>query len=179
MILGALFLTASNFFLIWIPVLIRQTMDQVEALGNQDFQVPSSLIQTLFNSEASSILATNSLFLIGTVTLYGVLLFATRQTLIVTSRKIEYDIRNDIVKKLMSLPQRYYAENSSGETYVRATEDVGKVRDYYGPVIMYSVNTLTRAGFVLVMMFMVNPTLTLWSLIPLPLISIFAYWITG
>lgn len=179
MIWGAIFLTASNFFLIWIPVLIRDTMDEVEALGQRDFYVPSSLWETLFTTEASKILATNSLILIGTVILYGILLFATRQTLIVTSRKVEFDIRNDIVEKLMKLPQRYYAENSSGETYVRATEDVGKVRDYYGPVIMYSINTVTRAGFVLTMMFLVNPELTLWALIPLPLISIFAYWITG
>ncbi len=179
MILGALFLTASNAFLVWIPVLIRRTMDEVEKLGQEGFEVPSSIIQVLFSTEASKILATNSLILIGTVMLYGILLFATRQTLIVTSRKIEFDIRNDIVKKLMNLPQRYFAENSSGETYVRATEDVGKVREYYGPVIMYSINTVTRAGFVLTMMFLVNTELTLWALIPLPLISIFAYWITG
>lgn len=179
MILGALFLTASNAFLVWIPVLIRQTMDEVEALGERGFEVPSSIVQTLFSTEASKILATNSLILIGTVMLYGILLFATRQTLIVTSRKVEFDIRNDIVKKLMNLPQRYFAENSSGETYVRATEDVGKVREYYGPVIMYSINTVTRAGFVLTMMFLVNPELTLWALIPLPFISFFAYWITG
>lgn len=179
MILGALFLTASNFFLVWIPVLIRRTMDEVEALGDAGFEVPSNIVQTLFSTEASKILATNSLILIGTVILYGILLFATRQTLIVTSRKVEFDIRNDIVKKLMNLPQRYFAENSSGETYIRATEDVGKVRDYYGPVIMYSINTVTRAGFVLTMMFLVNPELTFWALIPLPLISFFAYWITG
>lgn len=179
MILGALFLTASNFFLVWIPVLIRRTMDEVESLGEAGFEVPSSIVQTLFSTEASKILATNSLILIGTVVLYGILLFATRQTLIVTSRKVEFDIRNDIVKKLMNLPQRFFAENSSGETYVRATEDVGKVRDYYGPVIMYSINTLTRAGFVLTMMFFVNPELTFWALIPLPFISVFAYWITG
>ncbi len=179
MILGALFLTASNAFLVWIPVLIRQTMDEVERIGEQGFDVPSSIVQTLFTTEASKLLATNSLILIGAVMMYGILLFATRQTLIVTSRRVEFDIRNDIVEKLMKLPQRYFAENSSGETYVRATEDVGKVRDYYGPVIMYSINTITRAGFVLTMMFLVNPTLTLWALIPLPLISIFAYWITG
>jgi len=179
MILGVLFLTASNFFLIWIPVLIRETMDEVESLSDAGFQIPDSIVQTLFNTEASALLAQNSLMLIGTVVLYGILLFATRQTLIVTSRKVEFDIRNDIVKKLMDLPQRYFTENSSGEIYVRATEDVGKVRDYYGPVIMYSVNTVTRAGFVLAMMFIVNTELTFWALIPLPFISIFAYWITG
>ncbi|HET8866484.1 MAG TPA: ABC transporter ATP-binding protein [Gracilimonas sp.] len=179
MILGAFFLTASNFFLVWIPVLIRRTMDKVQEMGEAGFEVPPNIIETLFSTEASKILATNSLILIGTVILYGILLFATRQTLIVTSRKVEFDIRNDIVKKLMNLPQRYFAENSSGETYVRATEDVGKVRDYYGPVIMYSINTVTRAGFVLTMMFLVNPELTFWALLPLPFISFFAYWITG
>ncbi|MDZ7807004.1 MAG: ABC transporter ATP-binding protein [Gracilimonas sp.] len=179
MILGVLFLTASNFFLIWIPVLIRKTMDKVESLSDAGFQIPDNILQTLFNTEASVVLAQNSLLLIGTVVLYGILLFATRQTLIVTSRKVEFDIRNDIVKKLMDLPQRFFTENSSGEIYVRATEDVGKVRDYFGPVIMYSVNTVTRAGFVLAMMFIVNTELTYWALIPLPFISIFAYWITG
>ncbi|MEX0609008.1 MAG: ABC transporter ATP-binding protein [Balneolaceae bacterium] len=179
MIWGALFLTASNFFLVWIPVLIRRTMDEVENLEETGYEVPSNILETLFTTEAAKILATNSLILIGTVLLYGILLFATRQTLIVASRKVEFDIRNDIVKKLMQLPQRYFSENSSGETYVRATEDVNKVREYYGPVIMYSINTITRAGFVLAMMLYVNPELTFWALIPLPLISFFAYWITG
>lgn len=179
MLLGALFLTASNAFLVWIPVLIRRTMDEVEALNKQAVDVPANIFETLFTTEASKLLATNSLILIGTVMLYGILLFATRQTLIVTSRKVEFDIRNDIVEKLMKLPQRYFSEHTSGETYVRATEDVSKVRDYYGPVIMYSINTLTRAGFVLTMMFLVNTELTLWALIPLPFISFFAYWITG
>lgn len=177
--LGAVFLTTSNFFLVWIPVMIRRTMDEVEMLGKSGYEAPASLFETLFTTEAAKILATNSLILIGTVVLYGILLFATRQTLIVSSRKIEYDIRNTIIRKLMQLPQRFFAEKSTGEIYVRATEDVNKVRDYYGPVIMYSINTVTRAGFVLFMMFYVNPELTLWALIPLPFISLFAYWITG
>lgn len=178
-ILGALFLTGANFFLVWIPVLIRKTMDEVEALSDSDFEIPSSLVQTLFNSEAGWILAQNSLYLLGAVILYGFLLFATRQTLIVSSRKVEFDMRNQIVAKLMKLPQRFYAKYSSGEVYVRATEDVNKVREYYGPVIMYSINTITRASFVITMMYIVNKELMLWALIPLPLISLFAYWITG
>src|SRR5690625_1812183 len=68
----------------------------------------------------------NSLLLIGTVLLYGVLLFATRQTLIVSFRKVEFDLRNEIVEKLMRLPQRFYSEKSNGEIYVRATEDVAR-----------------------------------------------------
>lgn len=177
--LGGLFLTAANFFLVWIPVLIRQTIDEVEQLSQGDFQVPDNLIDTLFVSEVGQILALNSLYLLGTVILYGFFLFLTRQTLIVSSRKVEYDIRNDMIQKLMALPQSFYAKYAHGEVYVRATEDINKVREYYGPVIMYSINTVTRAGFVITMMYMVNAELMLWALLPLPLLSLFAYWITG
>lgn len=179
LILGTLFLTAANFFLVWIPVLIRRTIDKVENLSDQRYEVPTDLIETLFLSEAGKILGLNSLYLIGTVALYGVFLFLTRQTLIVSSRKVEFDIRNEMIRKLMSLPQRFYTKFSQGEVYVRATEDINKVREYYGPVIMYSINTVTRAGFVITMMYIVNKELMVWALIPLPLLSIFAYWITG
>src|SRR6056297_98032 len=178
-LLGALFLTSANFFLIWIPVLIRQTMDEVEMLGEEYTGQYESIFQLLFSSEAGAILAYNSLLLIGTVALYGILLFATRQTLIVSSRKIEFDIRNEIMDKLLKLPQRYFAENSTGEIYVRATEDVARVREYFGPVVMYTINTVTRAGFIITMMLIVNPELTLWALIPLPFLSAFAYWVSG
>jgi ATP-binding cassette, subfamily B, multidrug efflux pump len=178
-LLGALFLTGANFFLIWIPVLIRDTMDEVEQLGEQYQGEFDSLFTILFSSEAGAILAWNSTLLIGTVLLYGVLLFATRQTLIVSSRKIEFDIRNSIMDKLLRLPQRYFAENRTGEIYVRATEDVARVREYFGPVLMYTVNTFTRAGFIITMMVIVNPELTFWALLPLPFLSAFAYWVSG
>ncbi len=177
--LGALFLTASNFFLIWIPVLIRRTMDEVELLGEEYAGQYDSVYEILFSSEAGAILAFNSLLLIGTVLLYGILLFATRQTLIVSSRKIEFDIRNKVIDKLLKLPQRFFASNRSGEIYVRATEDVGRVREYFGPVLMYTLNTITRAGFIITMMIIVNPQLTFWALLPLPFLSAFAYWVSG
>lgn len=178
-ILGTFFLTASNFFLIWIPVLIRQTMDEVENLGEEYGGAYSSLFEILFSSEAGQILAYNSLLLIGTVMLYGILLFATRQTLIVGSRHVEFDIRNQVMAKLLTLPQRYFESHKSGETYVRATEDISRVREYFGPVVMYTINTFTRAGFIITMMVIVNPQLTLWALLPLPFLSAFAYWVSG
>jgi len=179
LLLGALFLTGSNFFLIWIPVLIRRTMDRIEQLGETQAGEFTSMIEILFSSEAGEILAYNSLLLVGTVLLYGILLFATRQTLIVSSRKIEFDIRNRVLDKLLMLPQRYFASNTSGEIYVRATEDVARVREYFGPVLMYTINTFTRAGFIIAMMIIVNPTLTFWALLPLPFLSAFAYWVSG
>ncbi len=177
--MGAMFLTASNFFLVWIPVLIRRTMDEVEALGTEFSNEYDSIVTVLFSSDAGNILAFNSILLIGTVALYGLLLFATRQTIIISSRKIEFDIRNQIMDKLMELPQRYFANNSTGEIYIRTTEDVARVREYFGPVFMYTVNTVTRAGFIITMMIIVNPELTFWALLPLPFLSAFAYWVSG
>lgn len=178
-LLGGLFLTASNFFLIWIPVFIRRTMDEVELVVDDYSGDYTSVFEVLFSSEAGVVLAYNSLLLIGTVLMYGILLFATRQTLIVSSRKIEFDIRNRIIAKLFKLPQRYFAANKSGDVYVRATEDVARVREYFGPVLMYTINTFTRAGFIITMMIIVNPELTFWALVPLPFLSAFAYWVSG
>ena len=107
--LGALFLTAANFFLVWIPVLIRQTMDRVEQLNAEQSEV-LSLFDTLFNSVQGSILATNALYLVAAVCGYGFFLFLTRQTLIVASRKVEYDLRNDVLHALFSLPSVFYAK---------------------------------------------------------------------
>ena len=100
----------------------------------------------------------------------------TRQTLIVASGS-GYDLRNDVLFALFNLPSIFYTKYSEGEVYVRATEDINKVREYFGPVIMY-INTITRAGFVITMMYIVSRDLMVWALLFLPL-SLFAYWITG
>ncbi|WP_255233299.1 ABC transporter ATP-binding protein [Aliifodinibius salipaludis] len=179
-ILGSLFLTASNFFLIWIPVYLRRTVDEVSSIDIE--KSPESfdtIFEVLFTSSASWVLVKNALLLVGAVLLSGFLLFATRQTLIVASRKIEFDLRNDIFDKLLKLPQRFYSNYDSGEVYVRATEDVSKVREYFGPAYMYTINTLTRMGFIITMMIIVSPELTMWALLPLPFLSAFAYWVSG
>ncbi|SHF41328.1 ATP-binding cassette, subfamily B [Fodinibius roseus] len=179
-LLGSLFLTASNFFLVWIPVYLRRTVDQVAAIEvDRSPDSFDTILEVLFGSDASWLLAKNALLLVGAVVLSGVLLFATRQTLIVASRKIEFDLRNDIFDKLLKLPQRFYSTYKSGEIYVRATEDVSKVREYFGPAYMYTINTITRAGFIITMMIIVSPELTFWALLPLPFLSAFAYWVSG
>ncbi|MEX1135271.1 MAG: ABC transporter ATP-binding protein [Balneolales bacterium] len=178
-ILGVLFLTLANVFLVWIPIMVRQTMDAVEQLMENTDETYNSIFNILFNREAGEILATNSLYLLGAVLLYGIFLFATRQTIIVTSRKIEYDLRNEIFDHLQKLPQSFFNKTSSGDVYTRATEDVVRVREYFGPAFMYTINTLTRAGIIITIMSMVNPMLTFWALLPLPFLSIIAYWVSG
>lgn len=178
-LLGSLFLIASNFFLVWIPIFLRRTIDEIKAYQESAAHIPDGIIAILTSPETGWILAKNSLFLVGAAVLYGLLLFATRETLIVSSRKIEFDLRNDVFSKLLKLPQRFFDKNKSGDIYVRATEDVSKTREYFGPAYMYTINTLSRAGFVITMMFIVSPELTWWALLPLPFLSAFAYWVSG
>lgn len=177
--LGVLFLVVSNVFLVWIPILIRQTMDEIEALSISQQYSNLSIWEILSSADAGHILALNMLYLMSAVVCYGILLYATRQTIIVTSRKIEFDMRNEIYDKIQRLPSSFFAQSSTGDIYVRATEDIVRVREYFGPAFMYTIQTISRAGIIITIMLLVNPVLTLWALIPLPFLSFFAYWVSG
>lgn len=177
--LGVLFLVAANAFLVWIPILIRETIDSVEEYYEATGDLSQPVWEILLSPEAGAMLLTNSAYLMLAVVIYGVLLYATRQTLIVTSRKIEFDLRNEIFDKIQRLPQSFYAANKTGDVYVRATEDIQRVREYFGPAFMYTIQTISRSAIIITIMIMVSPTLTLWALLPLPVLSVFAYWVSG
>ncbi len=178
LVLGSALLILSNFFLIWIPIFIRMTMDEVERISEAMAEPYDNVLGALFSSETGWFLAQNTGLLIGAVILYGVLLFATRQTLIVTSRKIEFDLRNNIFAHLQKLPKSFYDHNRSGDVYTRATEDIVRVREYFGPAFMYTVNTISRSAIIIAIMLMVNVQLTLWALLPLPFLAVMAYWVS-
>lgn len=168
----------SNIFLVWIPVLIRQTIDQIQHISTALEKEGGSVREVLLSEEAGWLLAQNSGTIIGAVLMFGVLLFATRQTIIVASRKIEFDIRNDLYRHLQKLPQSFYDKNSSGDIYTRLTEDIVRVREYFGPAFMYLINTASRSGIIISIMIMVHPGLTFYALLPLPVLAILAYWIS-
>ena len=178
---GSLFLVAANVFLVWIPVFIRKTIDQIQqSASSRDVTGEyESIMNALFSSQVGAILAEKSLYIVGSAVAYGILLFLTRQTLIVTSRKIEFDLRNEIFNKLLKLSQHFYSQRDSSDIYTRSTEDVNKVREYFGPAFMYTINTMTRAGIIITIMTIVSAELTLWALIPLPFLTLMAYWISG
>ena len=175
---GTIFLTISNAFLVWIPILIRQSIDRIEEIAKAEGIAWSGIWQILTMSEYRLLLLEYPAYLFIASLVYGYLLFATRQYLIVASRHIEYDMRNEVFNHLQKLPQSFYARSNSGDVYVKATEDINRVRDYFGPAYMYTINTITRAGIILVIMFMVNVELTMWALLPLPLLSIIAYYVS-
>jgi ATP-binding cassette subfamily B multidrug efflux pump len=105
----------------------------------------------------------------------GLFLFLVRQTIIVVSRLIEYDMKNDFYGHLQTLSLGYFKQMSTGDLMSRATNDMSNVRNYFGPGIMYSVNTLFRFVFALSAMLAISPTLTLYALIPAPILSYSVY----
>ncbi len=105
----------------------------------------------------------------------GFFMFLTRQTMIVASRKIEYELRNDVLVAMQRLPLRFYQQNSVGDLMSRATNDIGSVREFIGPAVMYTANTITTFAFALTMMVLLDPYITLWGLLTAPFVSFAVY----
>jgi ATP-binding cassette subfamily B multidrug efflux pump len=118
------------------------------------------------------------LILILCVGVKGVLSFSARWTLIGVSRDIEFDIRNDLLKRLLILEPEFYVRNRTGELMSRATNDLNAVRMVLGPGIMYSATTIVTMILAILVMVMLSPSLTLWVLIPAPIVA-FAVWFFG
>lgn len=108
----------------------------------------------------------------------GFFLFLVRQTLIVMSRLIEYDLKNEVFWHYQTLPLEFYRRNNTGDLMARISEDVSKVRMFLGPAIMYGLNLVVLFCTVLPIMYFVNPKLTLYTLIPLPLLSVSIYFVS-
>ncbi len=117
------------------------------------------------------------LFLVFTL-LSGFFLFLTRQTIIVVSRHIEYDLKNAVYKHYQQLDRAFYKRNSTGDLMNRISEDVGKVRQFLGPAVMYITNLVVLTIMIVWVMLDVNVELTLWSLAPLPLLSVAIYLVS-
>ena len=127
---------------------------------------------------AKSICVLGILILI-TALLRGVFMFFMRQTIIVMSRLIEYDLKNEIFEHYQSLPLSFYRKNNTGDLMNRISEDVSKVRMYFGPAIMYGITLFTLFFMVIPFMFSINFKLTIYSLIPLPILSISIYLVNN
>ncbi|PKP14646.1 MAG: ABC transporter, partial [Bacteroidetes bacterium HGW-Bacteroidetes-23] len=105
----------------------------------------------------------------------GFLTFLMRQTLIVMSRHVEFDLKNEVFQQYERLSQSFYKRNRTGDLMNRISEDVGKVRMYVGPAVMYTINTFIRFAIVIIYMYNVSPKLTLYTILPLPLLSYFIF----
>lgn len=162
--LAGIFITIiAQFFTLYTPKLVGDSIRVLEHLSVIDA------------NEVKSILLNNIFWILVTTLIAGFLTFLMRQTLIVMSRHIEFDLKNDIYEHYQKLSQSFYKKNRTGDLMNRISEDVGKVRQYVGPAVMYSINTLIRFVVVLIQMFIISPELTLYSLLPLPILAVFIF----
>jgi len=155
--LGILAILLSEFFYVIIPILIGRAVDDLKAgVTFEKLSLFASLI-------------------LGSTILSGIASFFTRQTIIVASRKIEYDMRNDFYHHVQGLHYLYFRDKKVGDIMAYATNDIPAVRNFLGPGIMYSIETTIEFVVILAIMFSMNLKLTLITLIPLPLISYLVY----
>ncbi|WP_374400046.1 ABC transporter ATP-binding protein [Flavobacterium sp.] len=161
-LLGIFITIVAQIFSLFTPELIGNSIKVIEDyVKNPDGDL-LSFQKTLFH---------NILLILGTTIIAGFFTFLMRQTLIVMSRHVEFDLKNEIFNHYQSLTQSFYKRNRTGDLMNRISEDVGKVRMYVGPAVMYSLNTLMRFTIVVIYMYNISPKLTLYSLLPLPLLS--------
>lgn len=166
LLLGFLITVVARIFSLVAPRLIGNSLTAVE-----NFLESESSDLTIIKE----ILLINILVIIGTTLVSGFLTFLMRQTIINVSRYIEFDLKNEIFWQYQRLTQRFYKNNRTGDLMNRISEDVGKVRMYVGPAFMYSINTISLFVIVISYMITIAPELTLYTLLPLPLLSITIY----
>ncbi|MGJ1448123.1 ABC transporter ATP-binding protein [Sphingobacterium spiritivorum] len=169
---GTLFVIISNYFGILPAKVIRVAFDLVKE--NIDlFRLYEGFDrqEIVYQVFGSSLLFFGCIVLILAI-LRGIFLFMMRQTLILTSRHIEYDLKNEIYQHYQRLDFAFFRRNNTGDLMNRATEDVNQVRNYLGPGIMYAINTVVLSIMIIYAMYDVNPTLATYSLLPIPVLSV-------
>ncbi|TCK66652.1 ATP-binding cassette subfamily B protein [Winogradskyella wandonensis] len=165
LIVGILITIVAKIFALFTPRLIGKSINIIEAYIEGD--LPLSL--------AKSSLLTTILLILGAAIVAGLFTFLMRQTIINVSRYIEYDLKNEVYKHYQVLSLSFYKANRTGDLMNRISEDVGKVRMYAGPAIMYTINTITLFTVALTQMISTAPELTLYTMLPLPVLSFVIY----
>ena len=166
---GAFFVIVSVIFKLFPALLIRNSFDTIaEVIENyKTGAVQNELVRWE--------LIKYGLFIIASAVLQGIFMYFMRQTIVVMSRHIEYDLKNVVFDQYQRLTQRFFKQNNTGDLMNRISEDVGKVRMYVGPAIMYALNTGFTIILVISIMISVSPKLTLLTLAPLPLLAFLVY----
>lgn len=168
LLLGILFITIQNYFYVKMPIILGEAAESFREATTRS------------TAEAVSTLAFK---LAGLYILYsiikGVFLFLTRQTIIVMSRRIEFDLKNEVYRKYQQLHYTFFKSQSTGDLMNRISEDVSQVRQYLGPGIMYTVNLAILFPLVSYQMIKISWELTIYTLIPLPIMGLLIYFVSN
>ena len=179
LILGLLWVIISNVFQILPAQMVRHSIDLVvDNIKIYQSLDHSASQQNFFNAFGKGILVYAILILVMAL-LRGFFLYLVRQTLIVMSRHIEYDLKNEIFEHYQVLPLSFYRKNNTGDLMNRISEDVGRVRMYLGPSIMYGLQLITLFVILIPIMFSISAKLTIYALLPLPILSISIFYVNN
>lgn len=176
---GILFIILSNLFAIYPAQIIRQSFDMVKNTIEQYQQLSGFDIQSEYFTHLTQIVMYYAGLVLLAAILKGVFLFFTRQTIIIMSRRVEFDMKNELFQHYQSLDLSFYKRNNTGDLMNRISEDVSKVRMYFGPAVMYFMNMVILFIMVIVTMLSINVELTLYVLAPLPILSVSIYYISN
>jgi len=169
LIAGIVFVAISGWFKVYstpyVGKAIDFAVDKVKQVDSADAAVSRLLYYVML--------------ILGMALISGIFLFLTRQTIIVTSRLIEYDLKNEVFDHYQKLDTAFYRRNNTGDLMNRISEDVSRVRMYLGPTIMYTTNTITLVGLTLTIMLQSNVKMTLYVLAPMPVLYFAIYYISS
>ena len=165
LLIGVIITIAARLFLLFTPRYVKEIFVVIENYSK------NTITKDVFKAELSEAI----LYIVGAAIIGGILTFFMRQAIINVSRFIEFDLKNEVYEQYQKLSLNFYKKNRTGDLMNRITEDVSRVRMYAGPAIMYSINTITL--FIIVIIYMVNasPKLTLYTIAPLPILSVVIY----
>ena len=166
---GILITIVAQIFMLYTPELIGESIASIEQYSKNGENVV----------EIKKLLLNNIFWIAITTLIAGVLTFLMRQSLIVMSRHVEFDLKNVVFKQYENLTQNFYKLNRTGDLMNRISEDIGRVRMYVGPAVMYTINTIIRFTIVIYYMYIVSPILTLYTLLPLPILAYFIFKISS
>jgi ATP-binding cassette subfamily B protein len=177
---GVLFVAASNLFAIFPAQLVRKSIDLIKSQLEKLVQAKHNAgVKLEIENELGEAILYFTFLVISFAIIRGLFMYFMRQTIIVMSRKIEYDLKNEIFNHYQQLDQTFYRNNRIGDLMSRISEDVSRVRMYVGPALMYSINLVITIILVLVVMFAVNTRLTWLVIAPLPILSYAIYKINN
>lgn len=174
---GLFFVAISNLFAVIPPAIVRNVIDQVQAEISSYHLVSDTAVSGVMKSYIFNMVLWNGLLLLALALLRGVFMFLMRQTIIVMSRHIEYDQKNEIYNHYQQLDAHFFKTHFTGDLMNRLSEDVSRVRQYTGPAVMYTGNLIVLSAMCIWGMVRVNPTLTLCVLLPLPVLGFAIYFV--
>ena len=176
---GIVFTIISNIFQILPAQIVRHAFNLIkEGIDLHNLYKGMNQQELVYNIFSNSILVYGVVILLMAL-LRGVFLFLVRQTIIVMSRLIENDLKNEIYAHYQGLPLSFYRKNNTGDLMARISEDVSRVRMYVGPAIMYGINLVVLFVMVIPYMLAVNVKLTMYTLIPLPILAVSIYYVNN